>query len=547
MRSIPLFSAVLTAAFLSATAYGQICVDARNLAGTPDGTPAKPFRTIQAAINVATTGQSVLVATGDYTEDLRVESDTVELYGGFAGGSTQQYATMTPGDFDTRDTVNTPTTITGTGDESVVTLLDAGFSVVDGIRITGGGGSTNDLPYASNGGGMYINGGTPIIRNNIIDTNDPTRPGDITTFGGAIYTENANATIEYNDINENTAERGAGIASFGGNVTIQYNTIRGNIGTGDHGGGLYIGCPLATITHNRIYENEIGRGLGYGWGAGMIIFNPGNHAECSFNEIFANYTPGLGAAIFVDEGATANLRNELIYRNEAPAGGVGGGAVYVDGGEINGIQMGSIVSIVNCTIADNPVQDAYVGGNALFVEGASTVTVRNSIFWGNGLEVWNDPTSSIAVTYSNIDEAVPGAGNINQDPLFADFLNADFHLQSTAGRWDPNANAGLGAFVMDTLNSPSIDAGNPSDDLPNEPAPNGGRINQGAYGNTPEASLSNANAPDTDLNDDDVVNAIDVQLVINGALGVGAPADVNNDGQTNAIDIQLVINAALGL
>jgi len=52
-----------------------------------------------------------------------------------------------------------------------------------------------------------------------------------------------------------------------------------------------------------------------------------------------------------------------------------------------------------------------------------------------------------------------------------------------------------------------------------------------------------------DLNEDGQVNAVDVQLVINGALGLSDPleTDVNFDKVTNAVDVQLVINAALGL
>ena len=52
-----------------------------------------------------------------------------------------------------------------------------------------------------------------------------------------------------------------------------------------------------------------------------------------------------------------------------------------------------------------------------------------------------------------------------------------------------------------------------------------------------------------DLNIDARVDSIDVQLVINGALGVRTPmpTDVNGSGGTNATDVQLVINAALGL
>ena len=45
------------------------------------------------------------------------------------------------------------------------------------------------------------------------------------------------------------------------------------------------------------------------------------------------------------------------------------------------------------------------------------------------------------------------------------------------------------------------------------------------------------------------VNAVDVQLVINGALGLSIDfdADVNGDGFVNALDVQIVINAALGI
>jgi hypothetical protein len=56
--------------------------------------------------------------------------------------------------------------------------------------------------------------------------------------------------------------------------------------------------------------------------------------------------------------------------------------------------------------------------------------------------------------------------------------------------------------------------------------------------------------PPGDINGDGVVNAVDVQLVINAALGVdinGMNADINGDGVVNAVDVQLVINAALGL
>lgn len=52
-----------------------------------------------------------------------------------------------------------------------------------------------------------------------------------------------------------------------------------------------------------------------------------------------------------------------------------------------------------------------------------------------------------------------------------------------------------------------------------------------------------------DVNDDGVVNALDVQTVINASLGnaTGTGADVNGDGAINAVDVQRVINETLGL
>jgi hypothetical protein len=49
----------------------------------------------------------------------------------------------------------------------------------------------------------------------------------------------------------------------------------------------------------------------------------------------------------------------------------------------------------------------------------------------------------------------------------------------------------------------------------------------------------------------DAIDAVDVQLTINAALGLSVPPGTNTDvdggGDTDAVDIQLVINAVLGV
>lgn len=70
-----------------------------------------------------------------------------------------------------------------------------------------------------------------------------------------------------------------------------------------------------------------------------------------------------------------------------------------------------------------------------------------------------------------------------------------------------------------------------------------------AYGAVPASAAEPMVA--ADVNRDGAVNAVDLQLVINAALGLAIHpaynADVNRNASVNAVDIQLVINAALGI
>jgi hypothetical protein len=85
----------------------------------------------------------------------------------------------------------------------------------------------------------------------------------------------------------------------------------------------------------------------------------------------------------------------------------------------------------------------------------------------------------------------PGEANIDASPCFSDPNNSDYHLRSEAGRWDPVAED----WVVDDVTSPCIDRGDPNSTVSDEPDPNGGIINMGAYGGTAEASMSTGTLP----------------------------------------------------
>jgi len=76
--------------------------------------------------------------------------------------------------------------------------------------------------------------------------------------------------------------------------------------------------------------------------------------------------------------------------------------------------------------------------------------------------------------------------NIRDDPLFANPGSGDYHLQSRYGRYVPE----LDDWVTDSQTSPCINKGDPSMHRGREP--DGGRVNMGAYGGTPYASLSSS-------------------------------------------------------
>jgi hypothetical protein len=107
-------------------------------------------------------------------------------------------------------------------------------------------------------------------------------------------------------------------------------------------------------------------------------------------------------------------------------------------------------------------------------------------------------------------------------------------LKSQFGRWSPS----LQSWIYDSNTSPCIDAGDPNSDWTAELWPHGKRINIGAYGGTPEASMSDSNVGNiADLNNDDGVNFVDYALLVAqlyGGLARTIPRDeVVVDGNLN--------------
>jgi hypothetical protein len=131
------------------------------------------------------------------------------------------------------------------------------------------------------------------------------------------------------------------------------------------------------------------------------------------------------------------------------------------------------------------------------------MSIDNCILWNGPDEMGSreDGPAEIMIAYSNVFGGWPGTGNVSVDPCFADpghwdpndavWVEGDYHLKSQAGRWEPISQS----CVVDEVTSPCIDAGDPNSPVGDEPEPNGGRINMGAYAGTAEASKSYVEKP----------------------------------------------------
>jgi hypothetical protein len=185
-------------------------------------------------------------------------------------------------------------------------------------------------------------------------------------------------------------------------------------------------------------------------------------------------------------------------------------------------------------------------GGGMFNHLYSNPTLTNCILWGNEPnEIVDGALSSTIVTYSDVDGGWPGIGNIDADPCFADVDNGDCHLKSQAGRWDANSQM----WVKDAVTSSGIDAGDYGSDWKGELWPHGERINMGAYGGTPEASMSLSDAGNiADLNIDGEVDYRDMKLLTNKwpYKALLQPEDLSRDGIVNFADFA-IFSRILGL
>lgn len=382
------------------------------------------------------------------------------------------------------------------GDSSFTSLTDVTIENVaqfDGISIVGGaGGSLFNLSASGNRNGL--------IAENVAALN---------ITGGEFY-DNDLAGIQQDDfvtvglwlgVVAHDNQTGLDVA---GQIAIDGAHVYDNTQTGIVAGR----STAATIHDSDIHGNQRGVELHRGTLSGSRVFDNALEGVYSTvvpitltgNTIYSNQV-----GLFAQAGiGTFTIANNLFYNHATAAIRVNGAAPLAH-------------EIVNNTIYEATADAIRATG------GAKGIHLRNNILWTQaGYGIYIDPTSQAGFTSDYNLLRATGAANVgywqgaratlddwrfaaftdqnsfSADPLFVDHDGADdvlggtfgaddnFHVQSTVGSF----RAASGLFEPDAMHSPAIDRGAASDVPTNEPMPNGGYVNLGAYGNTSQASLS---------------------------------------------------------
>ncbi len=368
-RSMRLWLAVAGAATIAAAASAETTwyVDDDNCPGPGNGTEGSPFCQVQAAIDVAVNGDTILVQPGTYVQAIDYKGKTLAIR-------------STDGPL--------VTTLDGDFQNSVVRMrLGEGVgTLLEGFTITHGVGFSNGSVYL--GGGISTLNSFPTIRNNIIVNNRA-------SYGGGVDVDRGHATLDHNIITGNSAQDthiilhisgdGGGVSVFRGQVTMIGNEIYNNSAYRDGGGiwGDLAPSDLVPVVlrDNLIYNNSADgvEGGGAGKGGGMF-FEANSSIEitgCTFTGN-SGADAGDGITLRSDGDLVVTLDNSIVYRN---------GSTFGDGREVD-IQ-GITLTVSYC--------DIEAGEAGLRVD-SSTVN------WG--------------------------AGNVDVDPMFKDLEGDDYHLDN---------------------------------------------------------------------------------------------------------------------
>lgn len=318
------------------------------------------------------------------------------------------------------------------------------------------------------------------------------------TIGGGIVCENSSPTLTHCLLTANVGVYGGGLKNTNSSPAVSHcrfianaaHLFGGGMDNYDGSHPLVTDCLFLNNLTDSTYSDE--------WGGGAVGNDAGSHPTFSGCRFEGNFTYGLGAGMYNEGSCSPTLKDCMFVNNDADWGGGGIASDYgycsptlvncqfisntADQG--GGIYCGSnnTLTVVNCLFDHNRATNT---GGGIWIYNSSLQTVNSTFYQnqslnqGGGIHLHSDVTGvisnsifrqnrdfdgyalsaqisgwmDIGLSYNCIDgwepSVVPShAGNINGDPLFLDPDGDD----DAAGTEDDNLRLGPG--------SPCFDAGN---------------------------------------------------------------------------------------
>jgi uncharacterized protein (DUF2141 family) len=289
------------------------------------------------------------------------------------------------------------------------------------------------LTTASAGDTVWVAAGTYKPTSGTNQTISFVIPSGVKVFGGLVGTELPNYDLDLRSIELNATILSGNLDNQNDSLDNSYHVVKTNYVSA---ATIVDGFTIRDGNSNIGFPNDRGAGW-YNNSAGSGSSLP-TIKNCRFTN---NYAVNGGALFNAGENggnASPSIINCVFYANRA---GYGGAIFnYADNGT-------SSPTMAFCTLASNT---ATTQGGAVFNlrPGSGTIAfgITNSIFWNNsavssGNTFYNN-TASVNLSYSIVEEADCTALNaggatvncgtgvlFNQNPLFTDLANGNFHLE----------------------------------------------------------------------------------------------------------------------
>ncbi len=390
--------------------------------------------TIQAGINVANTGDTVLVAPGYYQENITFQGKEITVSSRFLLDHDPAFIFNTTIDGSNPYNPDSASTVR-------IFCENTEAPVFQGFTVTGGGGTVMLDPtegqYKRNGGGIAARLGAPVIRFNYIHHNQPNAA--VSVAGGGIYLQMASAIIENNVIMSNPGRTGCGIA-----IRLAYATAHNNVIAFNSGGEIFGGAGI------YLYEGQL----------------DGYNNTVAFNN---SVQPGGGVRV---AAASINLQNSIVWGNTSASGS--SPQTYVDPG------YGGTISLEYSDIeggyagTGNINADPVFSGNWFFVsEGSPCVDSGDPNAALNDLPWPSTPTAARWPSRGGLQNDMGAYGGpgcypfemvtINASDIFGwapwtvDFDAAESYFEADSWNWEfGDGETGSGQTAAHTYEEPGV-------------------------------------------------------------------------------------------